>query len=171
MQDATGGCRVQKEQILRELRESRAEFLDAIEGLDESEIMEPGVVGEWSIKDLLAHLNRWEGELVTMLWQVKEGRFPDRPEISGQDQIDEINRRWYLESRDRPLDMIESDFRALRPQTIRRVEAFSTEELNDPDFHKALRGEPLWRWIEVDTFEHEREHAEQVRRWRTSRRA
>lgn len=160
---------MRRDQIVRELHESRKEFLQAIEGLEQAELHEPGVVGEWSIKDLLAHHSRWEGELVTMLWQAREGRRPDRAEISGQEQIDEINRAWYLESKDRSLEMIESDFRALRPQTIRRVEEFSDEELNDPDLHEWLRGEPLWRWIEVDTFEHEREHAQQIRSWREKR--
>lgn len=160
---------MEKSQIIYDLEASREEFLDAIAGLEDEEMLEPGVVGEWSIKDLLAHISRWEGELVTMLFQARAGKKPDRAEISGQQQIDELNARWHRESRDRSLDLIKSDFRGLRPQTIRRVSEFSNEELNDPELYDWLRDEPLWRWIAVDTFEHEREHAEQVRSWRADR--
>lgn len=162
---------MEKSQIIRELESSREEFLDAIAGLEDEEMLEPGIVGDWSIRDLLAHISHWEGELVTMLYQARAGQKPDRQEISGQEQIDQLNAHWYQESRDRPLDLIKSDFRGLRPQTIRRVSEFTNEELNDPELYDWLRDAPLWRWIAVDTFEHEREHAEQIREWRAERSA
>lgn len=157
---------MEQSQLIQELQASRKDFLDAIEGLDEEEFRLEGVVGEWSIKDLLAHVSRWEGETVTMLWQVRNGQVPDRQEISGEEMVDELNARWHEESSERPLDIIRADFEALRPQTIRRVSEFTDEELNDPDLYEWLRDSPLWRWIAVDTYEHEREHAQQIREWR-----
>jgi hypothetical protein len=158
-----------KAALKAELQESRDALQAELHGLSEEAYFEEGVAGDWCLKDVLAHINRWEGELVTMLWDLKNGKRPARFDIEGMDDVDRMNAQWYREDKDRALKLVRDDFRALRKQTIRRVEAFTEEELSDPQAFDGLRGEPLWRWVAVDTYEHEREHLEAVRSWRRSR--
>lgn len=155
-----------REEILERLEQSRRRFLEAIDGLAEADMQRSGVIDEWSVKDIMGHVSRWEGELVTMLWQLRQGKKPDRVHIEGDEDVDAINARWHEEGKDRALELVTQDFHGVRPQTTRRVREFSNEELNDPARFEWLRGEPLWRWIAVDSFEHEEEHAEQIRAWR-----
>jgi hypothetical protein len=54
-----------KSEILTALNEGRERFLEAIEDLTPDKMKETGVVGEWSVKDILVHLTRWEAELVS----------------------------------------------------------------------------------------------------------
>src|SRR5215471_2397386 len=54
-------------EILEELARTRAALLDAIEGLDESTLDRRSVVGEWSIKNVLAHIAAWEAWVVQAL--------------------------------------------------------------------------------------------------------
>ena len=56
-----------------------------------------------------------------------------------------------------------------RKQTGRRVEAFNDKDLEDPKRYPWLKERPLWQWIAGDSFEHEAEHAAQVRQWRAAR--
>jgi hypothetical protein len=156
-----------KELILKNLETSREDFLDAIDGLSEETFNQPGVVGGWSIKDLLVHLTRWEAELVKLLWQAKQGKFPSTAHFSKVD-VDEINQRWYQESLPRSLKMTLEDFHGVRNQTIRRVEGFNDKELTDPKKYPWQKDTPLWQWIAEDSFEHEAEHAAQIRDWRQS---
>lgn len=158
-----------RDEIKEELRASRAEFDEAIDGLPEAAYMDSGVMGDWTLKDILAHICRWEGELVTMLFQLRQGKSPSRTRIEGMDQVDRHNEKWHREDQDRELDLVLSDFRGLRKQTLRRVEEFSEEELTDPDRFEDLRGRPLSEWIAVDTYEHEREHLAAVRAWRRTK--
>ncbi len=160
-----GRTDVKKKEIIENLRESRREMDQLLQGLEEDEMTEPKVMDGWSLKDILAHISRWEAELVTMLFELKRGKEPSRARIEGMDDVDRLNAKWYEEDKDRPLHLVQGDFRGLRKQTIRRLEGFSEEELNDPERYDALRGEPLWRWVAVDTYEHEREHAEFIRSW------
>lgn len=160
---------MEKAALKDKLQQSRDALQAELHGLPEEAYLEPGVVGEWSLKDVLAHINRWEGELVTMLWDLKNGKSPSRFAVEGMDDVDRLNAQWYAEDQDRPLDRVRSDFRALRKQTIRRVDEFSEQELNDPDAFEGLRGESLWRWVAVDTYEHEQEHLQAIRRWRDER--
>jgi DinB superfamily len=53
--------------ILEELAHTRAALLDAIAGLDEAALERKGVVGEWSIKNALAHIAAWEAWVVQAL--------------------------------------------------------------------------------------------------------
>lgn len=156
---------MERQELQKELRASRDELDALIADLPDEDFHEPGVMNGWTLKDVLAHLNRWEGELVTMLFELKGGKEPSRAEIQGEENIDRLNAKWYEEDKNRKLDLVLNDFRGLRQQTLRRIEEFSEGELNQPDRFPALRGEPLWRWIAVDTYEHEAEHTEFVRGW------
>jgi hypothetical protein len=154
-----------KDEILDALEDEREKFLDAIQGLSDEAFQEPGVVGEWSIKDVLSHLSAWEAELVKLLWQAKQGINPASAHFSGK-SVDELNAAWYVEFQNRPLEPVQADFQAVRRQTERRVEAFSDTDLNDPGRYSWLKGHPLWEWVASDSFEHEAEHAAQIRTWR-----
>ncbi len=52
---------------LAELGRTRAELLAAISGLDEAALDRKGVVGDWSIKNVLAHMAAWEAWVVEAL--------------------------------------------------------------------------------------------------------
>ena len=52
---------------LAELSRTRDALLAAISGLDESALDRKGVVGDWSIKNVLAHIAAWEAWVVQAL--------------------------------------------------------------------------------------------------------
>lgn len=157
---------MKKSDLTDRLQTSRQELERLLRDLDEQQMTEPGVMDDWSVKDILAHICRWEGELVTMLFHLQQDQKPARVEIEGMEDVDRLNAKWHEEDKNRPLELVLQDFRGLRKQTLRRVEEFSHQQLNDPEAYPWLRGEPLHRWIAVDTYEHEAEHAEHIRAWR-----
>ena len=105
-------------------------------------------------------------ELITLLWQLKQGQKPSYPTLNDQD-VDQLNEKWFRDNRDRPLDRVMADFLAVRKQTIRQVERFSDGELSDPKRYPVLGGDPLEEWIAGDSYRHEAEHEAQLRLWRT----
>jgi hypothetical protein len=157
-----------KDEILDALEDQRESLLDAIEGLPDLILLEPGVTGEWSIKDILAHLSAWEAELVKLLWQARHGQSPTGVYTGGV-PVDEINAVWSQAAQSRPWERVFDDFISVRKQTIRRVEPFSDAELNDAQRWPWLKGHPLWEWIANDSFGHEEEHVAQIRTWREQR--
>ena len=153
-----------REALLAELNASRENFLELIDDLQDEKLLSAGVSNDWSIKDILAHLTRWEGELVKLLWQVSQGQRPSSLHFSRQ-SVDEINEEWQKKSRSRPLALVLEDFHGVRTQTVRRLEHFSDRDLNDTERFPWLEGQALWQWIADDTYLHEQEHAEQIRSW------
>lgn len=150
-----------KQEVITALKDSRQKFLQAIQGMSEEDLLKPGAAGEWSIKDLLAHLNMWEAELIRLLWQVQQGVKPTTVHFEKKG-VDELNLQWQKDNHERPLDMIMNDFRGIRGQTIRRVEAFHETDLTNPKRYPWLKEKPLWEWIANDSFAHESEHLEQL---------
>lgn len=157
-----------KDEILDALEDTRENFLDAIEGLDEDDLQEPGVNGEWSVKDILIHLSTWEAELVKLLWQARQGIQPTTVHFSSID-VDQQNEAWFEAYRHRPIGRVLADFEGVRKQTVRRVDSFSEVDLTNPERFNWLKGHPLWEWIAGDSFEHEAEHLEQIRYWRSQK--
>lgn len=157
-----------KADVLSTLKASREAMLKAIQGLGDEAMHEPGVIGDWSIKDILIHLSLWEAELVTLLWQARQGRKPTTAQL-GPETVDELNASWHLMHKDRALERVLDDFHAVRHQTARRVDGFTDQELADPDLFPWLDGEPLEHWIAEDSYGHEDEHMAQIVIWRESR--
>ena len=154
-----------KDDIFDVLEDERENFLEAIDGLTDDELQASGVVGEWSIKDIMIHLSAWEAELVKLLWQVKQGQKPSTIHFSDV-QVDERNQEWFVAYHARPLERVIDDFAAVRKQTVRRLESFSEQDLNDPLRYAWLNGHPLWEWVAEDSFKHDAEHTAQIKEWR-----
>ncbi|MEM8532140.1 MAG: DinB family protein [Chloroflexota bacterium] len=53
--------------VLEEMQRTRSTLLNAIEGLDESALDRKGLIGDWSIKNCLAHLAGWEDWIAQVL--------------------------------------------------------------------------------------------------------
>lgn len=157
-----------KDELLQALQDGRRKFLEAIEGLSEEELQEPGVMDDWSVKDVIYHLTLWEAELVKLLWQALRGQQPTTVHFSGK-STDEINATWASKSKDRSLERVMEDFLGVRSQTTRRVRSFSEKDLSDPKRFAWQQDYPLWTWVESDSFKHEAEHAVQILEWRANR--
>jgi hypothetical protein len=46
--------------------------------LSDAQLMEPGVTGDWSVRDILAHVSTWEEEALPHLPLILEGGTPPR---------------------------------------------------------------------------------------------
>jgi hypothetical protein len=58
---------MKRQQILEKIDGAWHDFVDSFTGLSESEMLQAGVTGEWSVKDIIAHVNTWEEEALKYL--------------------------------------------------------------------------------------------------------
>ena len=158
-----------KESLLADVRRARAEFLAAIAGLSEKEMVQPGAAGIWSVKDILAHLVSWEAELVTALSRPLSQRYAHAPDIVRIDDIDEWNDEQYHMNARRPLDIIRQDFEGVHKHLLRAIEDLDEATLEAPLRFEWMEGEPLAYLIMETAVWHEQEHAEDIRAWRKRR--
>jgi hypothetical protein len=65
-----------RQQLLQRLDTAWEQFKESYAGLSNSQLAEPGVMGNWSVKDILAHVTTWEEEALKALPIIAAGGRP-----------------------------------------------------------------------------------------------
>jgi hypothetical protein len=73
-----------KSRLLARVQSEWSAFQDSIESLTEADHLLTGVVGDWSVRDLLVHIASWEGEALKDVPIILEGnRLPRYSHLYG----------------------------------------------------------------------------------------
>jgi hypothetical protein len=134
-------------------------FKESYAGLPRAQMTVPGVTGNWSVKDVLAHVTTWEGEALKYIPLLRAGGRPPRYVTFGG--LDAFNAKRSAEKRRRSLATV---LRQL-DDTHRRLRAL-IERLPEAELARETR---VRRRIRLETFGHYPEHAAAIRRWRERR--
>ncbi|MEN4011297.1 MAG: DinB family protein [Bellilinea sp.] len=160
---------VEKETFIRALIESHQALVDFVSALPPEERTQPGAAGNWSVKDILAHMAMWEAEIIKTLFQARRVSKPSTvlfKKISDDDQ----NALWYAQFKDRSFERVWGDFTIIRDQTIRQVQEYSQEELNNPNLYPWLKGKTtLAGLVTTGILDHDQEHLRALRAWKQNR--
>ena len=119
-----------KDQIIRRLQTERKRLEQNLARLSQDRMVEPGVVGEWSVKDILAHLADWEAHMPVWMAAARSGD-PVAEIEDGLDwkQFDAFNQRIYERHRDQTLEDVLAYFHETHRQFMEMVEAMPGEEM------------------------------------------
>jgi uncharacterized protein (TIGR03083 family) len=150
-------------ELLAELEAARAKLDAALAGLSSDELVAPGPLGDWSVKDLLAHVTSWDVDLLTNLGKIKRGQQPGRT-LWDKAGILAQNEAWHKELKDRPLERVLADYDGVHAQVMRAASSYSDAELEAPA--EWLGGKPLYRYFTDHVVTHEDEHAAELAEWR-----
>jgi hypothetical protein len=150
---------VDRQGLLRKLDRAWAALLESCAGLSDSRLTEPGVTGDWSVKDILAHVTTWEGEALKYLPLIIEGGRPPRYVRYGG--IDAFNAKMTEEKRDLSL----AEVRRQLEDTHHRLIDFA-QRTADALFTRDTR---FRRRLRLDTYSHYPQHAGAIREWRKRR--
>jgi hypothetical protein len=156
-----------KSELLQSITHEWDNLQLALNGLSEEQILLPGVIEDWSIKDIIAHITFWQVRLITAMFKAEKGFKPDA--ISSSGGVDQLNRQNYLDQKDRDFEAIWDDFDSSHQQILKRLENWTEEMLFQPKYFEWMRGDPFARYVEGDSAEHYAEHAEHVQAWRKSK--
>ena len=154
-----------KQELLKVIQKEREALEAALAGLTPEQMTAPGVMGEWSVKDILGHMALWESRLVTFLYSNERGVPPKM--LHGQAEVDKVNAESYAEQHERPLDRVLADYHAVHAQLLKRLDKLTDRDLSDPQRFKWMEGEPLEKLVAGDTFEHYAEHRPMIEAWRS----
>lgn len=98
-----------KVQILARMADSRRALQSALDRAGPELLVKPGSWGEWTLKDLLAHLTYWQTSAIDRLQKVAAGRSDEIQLHGGDDAIDQVNENIYRANKDRSLaDMLDT---------------------------------------------------------------
>ena len=148
-----------REESLEQLRRQRERLLAVIAPLSEDELTSQPLVGDWSVRDILAHILSWEEEAAKRLKFIAKGQ-PEKIKWVAPANVHEWNAKAREKKSDMPLAEVLTKLAARRQELSRLLEKLPEEALADG------ARTALSVWFPNCTYKHEEEHAEQIEAWR-----
>jgi hypothetical protein len=143
--------------LLTRLDAAWAAFKESYAGLSDPELIEPGVVGDWSVKDILAHVTTWEEEALKILPLIIEGTRPPRYSAA-YGGIDAFNARMSERKGRLSLSEVRRQLDETHERLVALIQNAPLSQLSgDTRFRRRLR---------LDTYGHYPIHASAIRDWR-----
>jgi len=145
--------------IEQDLVAARDEFVAALGDMDPALLTTPGLAGEWSARELLAHLGYWAGHAAEALHHASEGRTAD----FGEDELD-VDERNAVVAR----VAAETDLATVQQREAAAYDALlEAMRAADPAWleERVAYGDSLEQVLRDDGADHYREHTADVRAW------
>lgn len=152
-------------QLLEVMHAARADWEAVLAEAGQQRLTEPGVEGDWSIKDIIAHLTYYETWATDCLMAIRRGELLPQSEYKGL-SIDERNVLVYDRQRALPLADVLQNSQISFQRSIESVQGLHDEDLHDVEFTRASGAEwSVHDLLEGDTYEHYQDHIASVRAW------
>jgi DinB superfamily len=146
-----------REQLLKRLDKAWRVFRESYAGLSDAEVLEQGVTGLWSVRDIIAHVTTWEEEALKHLPLILKGGKPPRYSVT-YGGINSFNALATKEKKGFSLSEVLQQSDAIHHRLITLIE-------NAPE--DQLGGETRFRRrVRLDTYGHYPKHAGAIRKWR-----
>jgi len=119
-----------KNQLLETIEIERKALEKFLTELSPAQMIQPGVVGEWSVKDVLAHLIEWEHMVLNWHSAGLQGKVPVTPaEGFNWAQLPQLNQQIYEKYRTRALAEIQKEFKSSYKKMLSSIQGLSEEDL------------------------------------------
>jgi hypothetical protein len=145
-----------KDALLREMEAGFAALLDAVNGLSEEQ-MSRVWYGDWSVRDILAHVAGWHREEIAMLERMARGERPV-PESADYTDDDAWNARFAAKWRAASAGEVLAELKASE-------EAYLAAALRLPG-ERFEEGRTAHRLVQEGCINHYQEHGNEIKEWR-----
>ena len=153
-----------KEAILRRMRAERKVFQETMGKLSEEEKCTIAMQGEWTARDIAAHLAAWERQLVVWLRTAAAGKSPQLPAPDAwEPYISDFNARCYEENCERSLAEVMAESEDAFREVMGELEALP-DQAGDPVWELWDNEEPP-KGLLVTFHRHYRGHLLPIREW------
>jgi len=159
-----------KATLIRTLKTEREGYEALLNAIGRDRMTQPGVEGDYSVKDVVAHLATYERWLAGWLEAALRGELP-APSAMEDSDVETRNALYYALNQDRALDDVLAESRAVHQRLLELVQTLPEGDLDNPartdwcvvPYWKSSR--PVWQAIENDTVEHYQQHRPALEAW------
>jgi hypothetical protein len=150
-----------RSEVLLRIRDERRALERVLARVTHQQMLLPGVSGEWSIKDTLAHISAWERNMIRWIGSLLREEYPDTPDPY---EVDRINAGIHEQVRDKPLAEVLAEFRESYHGALSLAESLSEEQLQIEVNNTWPHG-PLWLGVAANMNYHYQEHRADIESW------
>lgn len=150
-----------KSELLQHIRDERYALEKALAHLTHTQMLLPNTMGEWTVKDALAHISAWERYMLAWAGSLLCGEMPATPDPWN---VEQINAGIYARVKDKPLNEVLEEFRESYHAALAFAENLTEAQLQTKITHTWPMG-PLWLGVAANMNFHYKEHREDLERW------
>lgn len=159
-----------KQTFLETLANERAQWETLVALVGEGRMTQSGFAGEWSLKDIIAHVAVYEEWTTNELQRALRGEQLQWDSALTGLSDDERNAILYEQQRGRSLTCTLAFSRQTYQQLLQAIQALSEEEFNSCDglggrLHPFWAGRPLWEGLLGNMSAHYREPMPDLKAW------
>lgn len=156
-----------RDEVLNQLRQTHADLVAALAGLPDDAMTTTPVVAWWTPKDVLGHVAMWQQVAIKCIEEFRRGGVPTPLGFADDAALDAYNKRGAALRRAWSLARAREEFDSTFRDLVAAIEPLSDADLNHPLPAPWSAGRNLAYLIAVNSYEHELEHTEQIRKWRS----
>jgi len=149
-------------QLATMIRHTAKELELLVARLSVAQMNQPGAVGVWSVKDVLAHIAFWQRYAAALARAVADG---ETPQLEAEDETELRNASVVTQYYLAPIGAVLASWNEAREDLLDQIAGLSDDDLNDPNRFAWSEGRTLLDRIASNSYEHEQEHIEQIRAW------
>ncbi|MEW6716981.1 MAG: DinB family protein [Chloroflexota bacterium] len=150
-----------KSTLMEKLKAGRAEWEALLARIVDKKLVQPGVVGEMSVKDIIAHVTWYEREIVDVLQKraLVGSELWDLPQ-------DQRNAAIFEAYRERSLSQVTEEGRQVFEQLVAALQSFPGDDLSDPVQFRDMPADWIpWDIIAQNSYEHYQQHIPDILSW------
>lgn len=144
-----------RSETLSAVRNSWQELKDAIALVPHDRLDEPGVVGPWSVKDLIGHVTTWEEEAFQALRHYLKDS-GTKALVAWPEDLDGFNAQQAAGKSGTGLARLSRELDECHLQVVKILSALGEAEFQTSEVKERIR---------IDTYDHYADHTGQILRW------
>ena len=144
-----------KTELLESIRSSRKSLEKKFSKLTPKQMVWPGSMDDWSVKDILAHLVDWEQRFVEWYTAGQKGEIPETPAPGfSWRELPKLNQEGYEQHKSERLETVLERYEESYLEILDLVEGMPEEEIFEADYYEWTGNSSLLPWIAANTSSH-----------------
>lgn len=146
-----------KQELYEVIHQERIKLNKALDNLTDEQKQRQGACGDWSVKDILAHLVEWEQRGLRWYRAGLQGEVPKTPdEDYNWRELPALNHAIFEAYRDWPLQEIEGVYAQSYEETLAALDQMTEAELFTPNTYPWTGNSLLRDYVNANTASHYR---------------
>jgi hypothetical protein len=156
-----------KEGLIHLVTDEHNEPKSILGKLSDDAIVKSGVQGDWSVKDIVAHITVWQERGTRWIQDISKGINPNIP-LEGHTwrDYDQLNEEIYQKNRSKPIDEIVNQLEKSFEELIETIENFPQDKLEEAFYPEGAR-QSSFSGKEIISFRyiHYKSHIKHIETW------
>jgi hypothetical protein len=144
-----------KEELLESIRTTRKLLENKFSKLTPTQMVWPGSMDDWSVKDILAHLVDWEQRFIGWYKVGQKGEIPETPAPGFTwRELPKLNQEGFEQHKNEPLENVLERFEKSYLEILELIESMKEQEIFETKYYQWTGDSSLLPWIAANTSSH-----------------